>query len=47
MKFKSQDLKKVLWDGKNLFGSPVASGIYLVHMKSANFDKTRNIVLSK
>ena len=39
--------KKVLWDGKNLFGSPVASGIYLVHMKSANFDKTRNIVLSK
>ncbi len=38
---------KVTWDGKNSGNQAVASGIYLVHIKSDGFEKTIKIALVK
>jgi hypothetical protein len=40
-------LHRIAWDGRDHQGRPVASGIYLVHIKSATFEMTRKAVMLK
>jgi len=35
----------VRWNGKDAAGRPVASGIYLYHLRAGGYDRTRKMVL--
>ncbi|RKY55291.1 MAG: hypothetical protein DRP89_03590, partial [Candidatus Neomarinimicrobiota bacterium] len=37
----------VLWDGKDEFGSPVATGIYLYQLNAGSFSRVRKMILLK
>lgn len=37
----------VQWDGKNDFGAPVASGVYLYNLTAGKFKESRRMVLLK
>jgi flagellar hook assembly protein FlgD len=34
-----------LWDGKNNFGTPVASGVYLYNLTAGKFKQSRKMML--
>jgi hypothetical protein len=40
-------LTQISWDGRDQQGRPIATGIYLIHVKSAAFDMTRKAVMIK
>jgi hypothetical protein len=44
---KDPDTYKVVWDGKDRNGMPVASGVYFYRLIAGKFDKTRKMVLLK
>ena len=39
--------KAAYWDGKNLYGEPVASGIYFYTLSTPSFHTTRKMIISK
>lgn len=39
--------KSVIWDGKDIDGRDVASGIYFYKIEAQNFEKTKKMVLLK
>ena len=39
--------KAAYWDGKNVYGEPVASGIYFYTLSTASFHGTRKMIISK
>jgi FG-GAP-like repeat/FlgD Ig-like domain len=38
---------KVVWDGKNMSGSKVSSGVYYIEMKSDSFHSTQKVIMMK
>ena len=38
---------KVIWDGRNAYGQPLASGVYFVQMRATDFSAVRKMVLVK
>ena len=39
--------RSVTWDGRNLRGNSVASGVYFLQMKAPGFVKTKKLILLK
>jgi len=37
----------IAWDGRDDWGMPVSSGIYLYRMKADNYSELRKMILSK
>jgi len=38
---------QVSWDGRDLQGKPMASGIYLYQLKSSDYSETKKMILAK
>jgi len=47
VKASSSGVTRVVWDGKDLGGSPVASGLYLYRITSGEFSASRKMMLLK
>ena len=44
---QSSGVKQVLWNGRNNYGSKVASGIYIYAIKANDFYKAKKMILMK
>lgn len=39
--------QRVIWDGRDQFGNPVSSGVYIYTLKAGTFSKTRKMILMR
>ncbi len=39
--------KSIYWDGRNVLGEQVGSGVYLYHLQAGNYSATRRMVILK
>ena len=45
--FKTPGRYNVLWNGNDILGNPVGSGVYLYQLRSNSFTKTKKMVISR
>ena len=45
--FKTPGRYNVLWNGNDILGNPVSSGVYLYQLRSNSFTKTKKMVISR
>ena len=44
---QNQGMKQIAWDGKDLRGNAVASGIYIYQLEAGHFVQSRKMILLK